>query len=168
MNKTKVEIFEKAIADFGIEAAIEYFQSPLKRIDFAPSIIKETEEPESKIVLSAEEVLESAIRDNYFELRKLPYVFYEGIRKIMESYASQFTTKIADNEKAENDFVEMLVKELPEYGIDTSNWEYDYGDCCYGGAVEFLSRCIKGYAESKPIADNVSEGNKVKNNIDEK
>lgn len=45
--------------------------------------------------------------------------------------------------------IEKLIEQLPEYGIDTSKWEYDYGDCCYGGAVEFMSRCIKGYADQK-------------------
>jgi len=43
----------------------------------------------------------------------------------------------------ESEFVEKLIEELPSEGIDTSMWEYNYGDCC-SGAVEFLSRCIKG------------------------
>jgi hypothetical protein len=46
-------------------------------------------------------------------------------------------------EEQESAFVDMLIEELPQYGIDTSTWEYDHGDCCYGGAVEFLARCIK-------------------------
>jgi len=49
----------------------------------------------------------------------------------------------------ESNFVEHLISELPEYGIDTSTWEYDYGDCCYGGAIQFIARCIKGYAEKQ-------------------
>ncbi len=54
----------------------------------------------------------------------------------------------------EEKFIEKIIEELPQYGIDTSNWEYNYGDCCYGGAIEFLSRCIKGYAEE------IAKGNK--------
>ena len=47
------------------------------------------------------------------------------------------------DEEAESEFTNKLINELPEYGIDTSKWEYEHGDCCYGGAVEFISRCIK-------------------------
>lgn len=44
----------------------------------------------------------------------------------------------------EDQWLEKLMNELPEHGIDTSKWEYEYGDNCYT-AVEFLVRCIKGY-----------------------
>lgn len=50
-------------------------------------------------------------------------------------------------EENESAFVDKLVNELPQYGIDTSQWSYKYGDCCYGGAVEFIARCIEGFAE---------------------
>lgn len=47
-------------------------------------------------------------------------------------------------EEVESELTTKLIEELPEYSVDTSNWEYDHGDCCYGGFVEFISRCIKG------------------------
>lgn len=50
-----------------------------------------------------------------------------------------------ENEVDESEFINTLIDELPQYGIDTSKWEYDYGDCCYGGAIEFIALCIKGY-----------------------
>lgn len=49
----------------------------------------------------------------------------------------------------EDQFIEKIIEELPEYGIDTSMWEHDHGDCCYGGAIEFLARCIKGHKTEK-------------------
>lgn len=49
----------------------------------------------------------------------------------------------------EAEFIEKLIKELPQYGVDTSMWEYDYGDCCDCG-IEFISRVIKeGYEKKK-------------------
>lgn len=46
-------------------------------------------------------------------------------------------------ENIESEFVNKLIEELPRHGIDTSMWEYKYGDCC-DDAIEFMARCIKG------------------------
>jgi len=69
----------------------------------------------------------------------------EGHRKWLKEKFNDYyeQNKESFEDEVENELTKKLIEELPEFGIDTSEWEYNYGDCCYGGVVEFLSRCIK-------------------------
>lgn len=71
--------------------------------------------------------------------------YTNDLNGFMAGYKAALQNK--SDEDNDNYFLQRLISELPQYGIDTSEWEHNYGDCCYGGAVEFLSRCIKGYAK---------------------
>jgi hypothetical protein len=57
-------------------------------------------------------------------------------------------------EPEESRFVDWLVQELPKHGVDTSEWEYKYGDCCYGGAAEFIARAFNGAINEQDEASN--------------
>jgi hypothetical protein len=54
--------------------------------------------------------------------------------------------------KQEEEALERIIKELPEHGIDTSDWEYKYGDNCYTVA-EFIARAIKDAQEWREFAE---------------
>jgi hypothetical protein len=54
--------------------------------------------------------------------------------------------KMSNEERlTEDQWLQKMLTELHEdHGIDTSEWEYKYGDGCYT-AAEFLARCISNY-----------------------
>lgn len=62
------------------------------------------------------------------------------LQKTMEEYHEKVKDSIV--EKMEAAFIEKLIKGLPSYGIDTSRWEYLFGNSCHT-ATEFISRVIK-------------------------
>jgi len=91
--------------------------------------------------------------NTYLEtLKRVKFMFglhSDMIKKAEDEQPVHVSEDVDKADEFEGKFIELLINELHEYGIDTSTWEYEYGDCCYGGAIEFISRCIKGYAEKQ-------------------
>lgn len=94
---------------------------------------------------TAKDELKGGISNGYG--KRFRQTFLKEIKELMEAYRNQDDDKYSDEE-----FVEKMIEELPEFGIDTSMWEYNYGDCC-DSAMEFISRAIKGETDYEEVFD---------------
>lgn len=82
-----------------------------------------------------------------------------------ETPTQEAPAAVDGEEEAENKFIEKLGEELPNYGIDTSEWEYDHGDCC-DSAVEFVARFMNQLKESAPPAAVIVEQDFANKNLE--